>query len=81
MAKPGKDLPIPLEMRKQVRNSEIIGRKIYILDKVSAIANDVWRNASDFRASSSLSARTATMRRPRVACHAIELKWGQRHPD
>jgi hypothetical protein len=34
-------LPIPIEMRQQVRNSEIIGRQIYILDKVSAIATDV----------------------------------------
>ena len=38
-----KDLPIPIEMRKQVRNSEIIGREIYILDKVSAIGTDVLR--------------------------------------
>ena len=30
-------------MRTQVRNSEIIGRQIYILDKVSAIATDVLR--------------------------------------
>lgn len=30
MAKPAKDSPIPSEMRKQVRNSEIIGRQIYI---------------------------------------------------
>ena len=36
-------LPIPLEMRAHVRNSEIIGRQIYILDKVSAIATDVLR--------------------------------------
>ena len=40
-ARPTKELPIPPEMRKQVRNSEIIGRQIYILDKVSAIATDV----------------------------------------
>ena len=40
-AKPAKDLPIPFEMRMQVHNSEIIGRQIYILDKVSAIATDV----------------------------------------
>lgn len=38
-----KELPIPAEMRKQVRNSEIIGREIYILDKVSAIGTDVLR--------------------------------------
>lgn len=43
MARPAKGLPIPFEMRKQVRNSEIIGRQIYILDKVSAIATDVLR--------------------------------------
>ena len=43
IAKPARDLPIPSEMRKQVRNSEIIGRQIYILDKVSAIATDVLR--------------------------------------
>ena len=43
MATPAKDLPIPFEMRKQVRNSEIIGRQIYILDKVSAIGTDVLR--------------------------------------
>lgn len=36
-----KDLPIPPEMREQVRNSEIIGQRIYVLDKVSAIATDV----------------------------------------
>lgn len=36
-----KSLPIPPQMREQVRNSEIIGREIYILDKVSAIATDV----------------------------------------
>jgi len=36
-------LPIPLDMRAQVRNSEVIGRQIYILDKVSAIATDVLR--------------------------------------
>ena len=35
---PANTLPIPLEMRTQVRNSEIIGRQLYILDKVSAIA-------------------------------------------
>jgi hypothetical protein len=33
--------PIPIEMRQQVRNSEIIGRQLYVLDKVSAIATDV----------------------------------------
>jgi len=30
-------------MREQVRNSEIIGRQIYVLDKVSAIGTDVLR--------------------------------------
>lgn len=34
-------LPIPAEMQKQVRNAQIMGRQIYILDKVSAIATDV----------------------------------------
>jgi hypothetical protein len=41
--KPARDLPIPPEMRQQVRNSEIIGRQIYVLDKVSAIGTDVLR--------------------------------------
>ena len=36
-----KELPIPPKMREQVRNSEIIGHQIYVLDKVSAIATDV----------------------------------------
>jgi hypothetical protein len=43
-------LPIPMEMRQQVRNSELIGRQIYILDKVSAIATDVlMARVPDFR--------------------------------
>ena len=36
-----KELPIPPKMREQVRNSEIIGHQIYVLDKVSGIATDV----------------------------------------
>jgi hypothetical protein len=48
--KHGTTLPIPMEMRQQVRNSEIIGRQIYILDKVSAIATDVlMERVPDFR--------------------------------
>jgi hypothetical protein len=43
-------LPIPTEMREHVRRSEIIGRQLYILDKVAAIATDVLaERVLDFR--------------------------------
>jgi hypothetical protein len=43
-------LPVPADMREQVHNSEIIGRQLYVLDKVSAIATDVLAaKVPDFR--------------------------------
>jgi hypothetical protein len=47
MAKTAKDLPIPSEMRKQVRNSEIIGRQIYIKAGIWCVDGDKIRFIDD----------------------------------
>jgi hypothetical protein len=38
---PQGDLPIPPEMRAEIQKVEAIGRQLYVLDKVSAVATDV----------------------------------------
>lgn len=46
-----REVPIPLELRDQIRHSSEIGRQLYLLDKVAAIGTDVLlENVKDIEA-------------------------------